>query len=98
MQEDKVLSLLIQKSVLFLVRGAGILVAFALAWLVAGFAYRAARRGLDKTELDATLSSFFANLLRYAILVGAFVACLGAVGFQTTTFAAIIGAAGLAIG
>ena len=52
---------------------------------------------LSRTNLDATLATFLANLLRYALLVGAFVACLGAVGFQTTRFAVITGAAGLAL-
>ncbi len=98
MHEDQLLPLLIQKSVVFLVRATGVLVAFAMSWVVAGWAYRAMRRALDKTELDATLTSFLANLLRYAILFGAFIACLGAVGFQTTSFAALIGAAGLAVG
>lgn len=98
MHEDQWLPVLLQKSVVFLVRGIGVLVAFILAWMVAGWAYRATRRSLVKTNLDATLSTFVANLLRYAILFGAFIACLGAVGFQTTSFAAIIGAASIAVG
>ena len=76
----------------------GVLVAFVLAWIIAGWAARAAGRGLRRTHLDATLVSFAIAFLRYAIILGAFVACLGAVGFQTTTFAAVIGAAGVAVG
>jgi small conductance mechanosensitive channel len=98
MHADQWLPILLQKSVLFLVRGAGVLVAFIAAWLIAGWAYRALRRSLTRSNLDATLSTFLANLLRYSILFGAFVACLGAVGFQTTSFAAIVGAASIAVG
>jgi small conductance mechanosensitive channel len=98
MHEDQWLPVLLQKSVVFLVRGLGVLLAFIIAWLVAGWSYRATRRSLQKTSLDATLSTFLANLLRYSILFGAFIACLGAVGFHTTSLAAIIGAAGIALG
>src|SRR5262245_36026021 len=98
MHEDQWLPVLLQKTVVFLVRGLGVLVAFVIAWLVAGWAHRASQRSLLKTSLDATLSTFLANLLRYSILFGAFIACLGAVGFQTTSLAAIIGAAGIALG
>jgi small conductance mechanosensitive channel len=98
MREDQWLPVLLQKGVVFLVRGAGVLLAFLVAWLVAGWAYRAMRRSLQKTQLDATLATFLANLLRYSILFGAFVACLGAVGFQTTSLAAILGAVSIAVG
>ena len=98
MHEDQWLPVLLQKGVVFVVRGMGVLVAFLVAWIAAGWAYRAVRRSLVKTHLDATLSTFLANLLRYAILFGALVACLGAVGFQTTSLAAILGAASIAVG
>jgi small conductance mechanosensitive channel len=98
METEQLLTLLAQRGVLFLVRAGGVLVAFAVAWVVAGWLSKATSRALRKTQLDATLIGFVAAFLRYAIIFGAFVACLGAVGFQTTTFAAVIGAAGVAIG
>jgi small conductance mechanosensitive channel len=98
METEKLLALLAQKGAVFLVRAGGVLLAFLVAWMIAGWVSRAAGRGLRRTQLDATLISFAIAFLRYAIILGAFVACLGAVGFQTTTFAAVIGAAGVAIG
>ncbi len=98
METEKLFALLVQRGAVFLVRAGGVLIAFAIAWMIAGWLSRAADRGLRKTQLDATLIGFLAAFLRYAIILGAFVACLGAVGFQTTTFAAVIGAAGVAIG
>ena len=45
-----------------------------------------------------TLAHFFANILRYAILVLVFVTVLGQFGVQTASIIAAIGAIGLAIG
>lgn len=98
METQQLLTLLAQKGAVFLVRVVGVLVAFALAWMAARWLSRAATRGLRRTRLDATLIGFFGAFLRYTILLAALIACLGAVGFQTTTFAAVIGAAGVAIG
>lgn len=49
-------------------------------------------------RFDRTLASFLGSLARYATLVLAVIFILGRFGIQTTSLAAIIGAAGLAIG
>lgn len=77
---------------------AGVLVTLFFAWMVAGWAQRATLRTLEKAQLDITLGRFFANLSRYAVLVAAILGCLGVFGIETTSFAALIGAAGLAVG
>ena len=51
-----------------------------------------------KTRLDATLAMFFANIARYAILTFAVLGCLGVFGIETSSFAAVIAALGLAVG
>ncbi|NKB26369.1 MAG: mechanosensitive ion channel [Rhodobacteraceae bacterium] len=56
------------------------------------------RIATDNEELDLTLFSFLANILRYAILAMALVFILNRFGIQTTSLVAVIGAAGLAIG
>lgn len=76
----------------------GVLVVLFLAWVVAGWAGRSLRGALEKREFDATLTRFFANLLRYAILIAAGVGSMGIFGIETTSFAAVIAAMGLAIG
>ena len=45
-----------------------------------------------------TLTKFFANFARYVVLIVAIVAILGRVGVDTASFAAILAAAGFAIG
>lgn len=56
------------------------------------------KKVMDKRQVDATITSFVANLIYIALLVFVVLAALGQLGIQTTSFIAIIGAAGLAIG
>jgi len=51
-----------------------------------------------KKGMDETLLNFFSGLIYYALLVMVVLAALDQVGVNTTSFLAIIGAAGLAIG
>jgi small conductance mechanosensitive channel len=93
-----IVQVLAQKGAVFAARAIVIAGAFFVAWLVASWARRAVLRSLEKTPVDATLSRFLANFLRYSIIVAALIACIGAMGFQTASFAALLGAAGIAIG
>jgi small conductance mechanosensitive channel len=76
----------------------GVLVVLVIAWIVARWARRAVERSLTRTRLDVTLTKFFANATGWLILLLAVLAVLGIFGIQTTSFAAVLGAAGLAIG
>lgn len=75
----------------------GALVALFAAWIVAGMASRAVRRA-GEGKLDTTLVRFFSSFVRYIILIAAVVAILGIFGIETSSFAALIAAAGLAVG
>jgi len=79
-------------------RVVGVLVALFVGWLAAGWARRLLTRGLERANFDTTLTIFFGNMLRYAILIAVALGCLGVFGIQTTSFAALIAAGGLAIG
>jgi small conductance mechanosensitive channel len=57
-----------------------------------------ATRAMGRVGLDATLSVFLGNLLYMMLLVFLALAAFGALGVDTTSFYAILGAAGLAIG
>jgi len=76
----------------------GVLVIFVIAWIIAGWARAALRKALEKRDFDATLTVFFANALRWLILIASGIACLGIFDVETTSFAAVLGAMGLAIG
>lgn len=75
------------------------LIIFAVAFVVSGFVAQRIRRISDKrSKVDPTLTRFLASFVRYAILAFAGIAVLSRLGIQTTSLAALIGAAGLAIG
>ena len=76
----------------------GVLLALFVAWIIATSTERAVRAGLEKRNFDATLTRFFAKLGRYLILIGAVLGCLGVFGIQTASFAAVLAAAGFAVG
>ncbi|MGQ0629342.1 MAG: mechanosensitive ion channel family protein [Phycisphaerales bacterium] len=82
-------------------KGPGIVAAIIIlgvGWMLAGWARRMVRRGLERAHVDSTLGKFFGNLTKWGILVFVVVTCLGTVGVNTTGFAAVIAASGLAIG
>jgi len=54
--------------------------------------------GTQYKHLDETLFNFLGNIARYVIIGFAFLFVLNTFGVQTTSFVAVIGAAGLAIG
>jgi len=55
-------------------------------------------RGLKRADTDPTLVSFFRNIAYFGLLVLVIIAAVGQLGVQTTSFIAILGAAGLAVG
>ena len=81
----------------------GIKVATALAiFLIGKFLIKILVRGIGKVMqkqgVDKTLETFICNLVRISLMVVVVIAAIGAIGIQTTSFIAIFGAAGLAVG
>lgn len=79
-------------------RVAGAFILLFVAYVVAGWAQRATVKGLAKARFDATLGKFFANTVRWLIIAFSLLMSLSVFGVDTTSYAALIGAAGLAIG
>ncbi|BBO74116.1 mechanosensitive ion channel protein [Desulfosarcina widdelii] len=86
---------------LLTVYGIKVLAAIAIfvigRWVAKGVR-KLVERVMSKSKVDSTLISFTANLVYIALLAFIVVAALGQLGIQTTSFIAILGAAGLAIG
>ena len=77
----------------------GVAVILIVGFWAAGWLSRMAGRAMVKTgKVDAMLANFLSTLVRYAIIAVAVIAALDQFGVETTSFVAIIGAAGLAIG
>lgn len=76
----------------------GALFLLVVTVIAAGWARRAARRGVERSSLDPTLGGFFAGLARYTVLILGGLAVLGMFGISVASFAAILAAAGFAVG
>jgi small conductance mechanosensitive channel len=81
----------------------GLKVIAAIAILILGriaakFIRSLIRRMLHKGRVDEMLVSFVSSLCYVGIMVVVIIAAVGQLGVQTTSFVAILGAAGLAIG
>ena len=66
-------------------------------WIAKGFAKLCVRM-LTKRNVDPTLVSFAGSMTHIGLLVFFILAALAQLGIQTTSFIAVIGAAGLAVG
>ena len=62
------------------------------------FINRLVRKIMVKRELDPTLSKFLADILLWVLRVLLFVTFISKLGIETSSFVAILGAAGLAVG
>lgn len=71
-------------------------VALVVGWWAIGWASRII--GVATTRLDVSLSSFLNSLVNIVLKILLLITVAGMVGFETTSFVAILGAAGLAVG
>jgi len=77
----------------------GAVVILIVGFVIAGWVRRSVEKGLSKfRKVDETLRSFFSSLAYYAVIVFTIIAVLSQFGVETTSFIAVLGAAGLAIG
>ncbi len=76
----------------------GAILILILGRLAAGLVRKAVRRLLRKAEADEAIGSFAANLSFVLVMVFTIIAALSKFGIQTTSFVAILGAVGFAVG
>lgn len=86
---------------LFFTRGmdiiAAVLIVIVGKW-VARLVSVIVEKSLIRSRCESTLTAFTKNIVYFGIFIFVILAALSKVGFQTTSFVALIGAAGLAIG
>jgi small conductance mechanosensitive channel len=82
----------------YAVRAIGVLLLLAVAAIVARWVSGRVLRLLQAANFDTTLRRFLSTLTRYSILLIAGLMSLSVFGVETTTFAALLGATGFAIG
>lgn len=71
---------------------------FIIGRWVAKLVHRIVDKVMEKRKVDKTVSTFVGNFAYYTLLAFFILAALGQLGIQTTSFIAVIGAAGLAVG
>ena len=86
------------KGVDFAINLAIALAIFYVGKFVISLIVRGIRKVMRAQQIDKTLETFVCNLVRMVLLVVVIIAAIGQLGIQTTSFIAIFGAAGLAVG
>jgi small conductance mechanosensitive channel len=71
---------------------------FIIGRIVVSIAISFIKKLMRRSGTDETLIKFLGSLIKFALLAMVIIASLGALGIQTTSFIAILGAAGLAVG
>lgn len=84
--------------VLYGVRVVAALAVFLVGKWAARMVARLIGRSFERTHIETTLATFLRNVAYYALLAFVIITALGQLGVQTTSFVALIGAAGLAVG
>ncbi len=71
---------------------------FIIGRWVARWLSRLLEKGMQKAGTDHTLIVFLRNIVYVGLLIFVIIAAIGQLGVQTTSFLAVLGAAGLAVG
>lgn len=95
---DKIVEWLQTEGVAFGIDLAAALAIFIVGRIAVGFIVRGVRIAMRKNNVEKTLETFICNLIRWALMVVVIIAAIAHVGIETTSFIAVFGAAGLAIG
>ena len=75
-----------------------VLVFLIVGLMIAGWAGRVAKSALLRAKLEETLAIFFGKMVRWLVLLAVIMGCLGRFGIDMTSFAAVLAAAGFAVG
>ena len=101
MNPDTYVKLITMAKDWLITNGPGIIVAIIILivgrWLAMWFA-SIGKKAMAKGGVDETLARFLSKLLYYSLLAAVVIAAADQIGIKTTSFIAILGAAGLAIG
>ena len=82
----------------FLFKLIGVIALFVIGLWVAKGLSKLARKACGRSKIDETVSQFLGRSVYWVTLIVVVLACLSIFGIETTSVAAILGAAGLAVG
>lgn len=98
MDLSKTFQLITDHGVSFGLRVLGAIAIWIIGRMLISMAVRLVTSGLERNKVDATLSRYLGTIVSGTLTVILVVAILGFFGVETTSFAAIVAAAGVAIG
>lgn len=102
LQIDKELSSLTDTAVKLLtehgLKVLGALVALVIGWLVINKINKLLKKTLDKVDVEPSLVTFFGALTLWVLRILLLLSVVSMIGVQTTSFLALLGSAGLAVG
>ncbi len=81
--------------------GPKVLLALITLWIglkIIKFVIRLTKKGLERNKVEVSLVSFVSSLLGWGLKILLFISIASMLGIETTSFVAVIGAAGLAVG
>lgn len=98
MQLDNILEKLVEFASIYGIK----LIGAILIWIIGSWVIKKIIKGtkqvMAKKEFDLSLQKFLLNLMQWSLKIVLVVIILGNLGVETTSFAAILAAAGLAVG
>lgn len=71
---------------------------FIIGRLVIGLINKVVRKVLNKRDIDPSVKTFFGSLINVVLTILLIISVVGALGVQTTSFAALLASAGVAVG
>ena len=74
------------------------IVIFIIGRYLIRFVNKLVRAMMERRQLDLAIRSFLGSLINIVLMVLLIISVVGALGVQTTSFAALIASAGLAVG
>ena len=89
---------IIEMLMMYLPRLASAIITLIVGLWIIGVVVKLTRKGMEKSNLDQTLVPFLCNLISWGLKALLLISAASMVGIATTSFIAVLGAAGLAIG
>ncbi|MEO1384131.1 MAG: mechanosensitive ion channel domain-containing protein, partial [Bacteroidota bacterium] len=89
---------LIDLALAFSLKAAAAIAVLILGFILIGFVINRIKEVMAKRKMDPTLQSFLASILNISLRAALVIAVLSQLGIEVTSFIALLGAAGIAIG
>lgn len=98
MNTDQIVNQLTELAVAYGPKLLGAIAVLVLGSWIISLMMKGVRKMMDRTNLDPSLKPFIRSILKTMLRALLFISVLGMVGIEMTSFIAILGAAGLAVG